>query len=372
MSDTKYVKELPGHIIGIQALRGIAVLAAVTSHLRVIIITDSQVPEVTSWSWLNQAFTRGFLGVDLFFVLSGFLITSLLLKDGEVSTGPLLRKFYMRRALRILPALYAVLIISSVVAILEGFSLTAQWNSTWSALLFITNWTFQSHFLQTQGDIGHLWSLAVEEQFYLLWPLAFVALRRFRIHWTVIITGISLLVFMIAIHRTHLWNSQLSWLFIYSKTETRADAILIGCACAYLFRYASISLLSIRIFGYISAIALVIVAYFYCDVHQGFLYKGGFSLIAILMGVIVLAVAISENVGSRLFRSRILLWWGQRSYGMYLYHHLIFKVFGRHVFFGSNLLRIVIAIVVSVVVTEVSWRFVERPFIRFKNNKYSH
>ena len=90
------------------------------------------------------------------------------------------------------------------------------------------------------------------------------------------------------------------------------------------------------------------------------------------MGVIVLAVAISENVGSRLFRSRILLWWGQRSYGMYLYHHLIFKVFGRHVFFGSNLLRIVIAIVVSVVVTEVSWRFVERPFIRFKNNKYSH
>ena len=213
MSDTKYVKELPGHIIGIQALRGIAVLAAVTSHLRVIIITDSQVPEVTSWSWLNQAFTRGFLGVDLFFVLSGFLITSLLLKDGEVSTGPLLRKFYMRRALRILPALYAVLIISSVVAILEGFSLTAQWNSTWSALLFITNWTFQSHFLQTQGDIGHLWSLAVEEQFYLLWPLAFVALRRFRIHWTVIITGISLLVFMIAIHRTHLWNSQLSLLF---------------------------------------------------------------------------------------------------------------------------------------------------------------
>ena len=371
MFELQKAKEIPEHIIGIQALRGIAVFVVVTSHLHSIISNDPHFTEVTPWSWLNQAFTRGYLGVDLFFVLSGFLITSLLLKNGEGGSKSLLRKFYMRRALRILPALYTLLISSFVIAILERFPLTYQWNSTLSALLFLSNWTFQSHFLHTQDDIGHLWSLAVEEQFYLVWPLIFVALRQFQIHWTVVTTGISILVLIIAIYRGHLWNSQVPWLFIYPKTETRADAILIGCACAYLFRYASISLQKIRILGYISAAALVIISYFYCDVQQGFLYQGGFSLIALLMGILILAIAISSSFGTRLFRSRILLWLGQRSYGMYLYHLLIFRIVGRHFVLGSNFLRMFIAIVVSIAASEASWRLVERPFIRVKNNKYS-
>jgi peptidoglycan/LPS O-acetylase OafA/YrhL len=118
-------------------------------------------------------------------------------------------------------------------------------------------------------------------------------------------------------------------------------------------------------------VSLLIIAYFYSDVQKGFLYQGGFSLIALLAGVVVLAVVLVPSFGGPLVKSKILIWWGQRSYGIYLWHLLIFRVFGRHEFFGSTLLRLVIAVGISLVVAEVSWRVIEQPFIRIKNDKFS-
>ena len=179
------------------------------------------------------------------------------------------------------------------------------------------------------------------------------------------------LVLVIALHRNALWNCEVPWLFIYAKTETRSDAILIGCIFAYLFRYGSISPKVLKILGYISVFLLVAVAYLLGDVQKGFLYQGGFSLIAILTGVVVLAVALVPSFGGPLAHSRVLIWWGERSYGIYLWHLLIFRVFGRHEFFGSTHLRIVIAVGFSLVVAEISWRLIERPFIQIKNLKYA-
>lgn len=371
MPKSKNIYELPNQVVGLQALRGIAVLLVVVSHLRSVVSTDPYFTKVTPLPWINQALSRGFLGVDLFFVLSGFLITSLLFREAENSIKQKLKSFYYRRVLRILPALYALLIASLVIAIWEKSSLTYQWNSTWSALLFISNWTLEPFFLQTQDDLGHLWSLAVEEQFYIVWPLVFFTLRRWRIHWSVITSAMSLLVLAIALHRNALWNSQVPWLFIYAKTETRADAILIGCVFAYIFRYVSISPKLLKILGYASVVSLVVVAYFYSDFKKGFLYQGGFSLMAFLTGVVILAVVLVPSFGGPLVNSRMLIWWGERSYGIYLWHSLIFRIFGRHEFFGSTLVRIVIAVVISLVVAEISWRIIERPFIRIKNDKFS-
>ena len=360
-------RELTQQVTGLNSLRGIAVTAVLFSH---VVTINPDLRTVTPWPWLNQSFSRGFFGVDLFFVLSGFLITSLLFRDAEIGAKPMLRVFYIRRALRILPALYTLLAASLLVALWEGFPLSYQWNSTWSALLFISNWTLKSFFLRTQDDIGHLWSLAVEEQFYLVWPLAFVFLRRFRIHWIAVVTGIFVTVLAVAVYRNHLFHSQVPWLFIYSKTETRADAILIGCLAAYVYRFAPISLKLLKNLGYIAAMAFVLLAYFYGDQQKGFLYQGGFTLIAILGGVVVLAVAILPSFGGRLLTSRILHWLGQRSYGLYLWHLLVFRIFSRHVTQSPHLLRIALALVVSLAITEMSWRFVERPFIRLKNLKY--
>ena len=360
-------RELTQQVSGLNSLRGIAVTAVLFSH---VVTVNPDLRKVTPWPWINQAFSRGFFGVDLFFVLSGFLITSLLFRDAEIGAKPMLRVFYIRRVLRILPALYTLLAASLLVALWEGFPLSYQWNSTWSALLFISNWTFESFFLQTQDDIGHLWSLAVEEQFYLVWPLAFVVFVRLRIHWLAVISGISATVLAVAMYRNHLFHSELPWLFIYPKTQTRADAILIGCLAAYMYRFVSISSRLLRLLGYVAALAFVLVAYFYGDVEKGFLYQGGFTLIAILGGVVVLVVAVLPSFGGSLLTSRILQWLGQRSYGLYLWHFFIFRIFGRHVTQGSHLLRIALAVVVSLVITEMSWRFVERPFIRLKNLKY--
>jgi peptidoglycan/LPS O-acetylase OafA/YrhL len=360
-------RELTQQVTGLNSLRGIAVTAVLFSH---VVTINPDLRKVTPWPWLNQSFSRGFFGVDLFFVLSGFLITSLLFRDGDMSIKTMLRSFYIRRVLRIFPALYTLLAASLLVALWEGFPLSYQWNSTWSALLFISNWTLQSFFLRTQDDIGHLWSLAVEEQFYLVWPLAFVLLRRFRIHWIAVLTGISVTVLAVAVYRIHLFHSQVPWLFIYSKTETRADAILIGCFAAYMYRFVSLSSRLLRPLGYVAAMAFVLLAYFYGDQQKGFLYQGGFTLIAILGGVVVLAAAILPSFGGRLFTSSLLQWLGQRSYGLYLWHLLVFRIFSRHVTQGPHLLRIALAVVVSLAITEMSWRFVERPFIRLKNLKF--
>ena len=341
------------------------------SHLHSIVSTDPNFINVTPFSWVNQAFSRGFLGVDLFFVLSGFLITSLLFREGEKSITAKLKGFYYRRALRILPALYALLIISFAVALWERSSLRNQWNSTWSTLLFISNWMFESFFPQTQDDLGHLWSLAVEEQFYIVWPLAFFIIRRWRIHWVVTTCVMTVLVVIIAFHRNSLWDSQVPWLFIYLKTETRADAILIGCVFAFIYRYVSFSPKLLRILGYLSVVLLVTIAYLYSDLKKGFLYEGGFSLIAFLFGIVILAIVQVPSFGGPIVNSKMLVWWGQRSYGIYLWHLLIFRIFGRHEFVGHEPLRIVLAVGISLFVAEASWRIIEQPFIRIKNNKFS-
>jgi peptidoglycan/LPS O-acetylase OafA/YrhL len=371
LSKSKNIYELSNYVVGLQALRGIAVLLVVCSHFYTVVSTDPLFLEVTPLPWINQAFSRGFLGVDIFFVLSGFLITSLLFKESEKNIRSNLKGFYSRRALRILPALYALIIVSFLIAIWEGSSLVYQWNSTWSALLFISNWTFEPFFLQTQDDLGHLWSLAVEEQFYIVWPIVFFTLRRLRIHWSAITFAMAVLVVVIAVYRNSLWSSQVPWLFIYLKTETRSDAILIGCIFAYIFRYVSVSPKLLKTVGYISVILLIAVAYFCSDVEKGFLYQGGFSLIAFLAGMVILAVVLVPSFAGPVVNSRMIIWWGQRSYGIYLWHLPIFRLFGRNEFFGSDFLRIVIATGISLGVAELSWRVIEQPFIRIKNDKFS-
>ena len=113
--------DLPGHVPALDGIRGIAVLQVFVAHFHWIVSTDPYFNAVTPWHWLNKTLEPGFLGVDIFFVLSGFLITALLLKDRERNQPGMFRRFYVRRALRLLPALYAILIVDFFVARWEKF-----------------------------------------------------------------------------------------------------------------------------------------------------------------------------------------------------------------------------------------------------------
>ena len=363
-------RNLPAHLPALDALRGLAVLAVVISHLPVIIWLDPGFRGLTPWNEVNQIVSRGFLGVDLFFVLSGFLITSILLKDSLTKRPRQLLHFYMRRVLRILPALWALLLASLAVAVWEDFPLISQWNSTWRALLFVSNWNLASFSSQRQNDLGHLWSLAVEEQFYLLWPAIFVLLRRIRVNLYTMMGLVTAGIVLVIRHRLNQWNSNVQWLFIYQQTSARVDAILIGCLCAFVYRHFQLPGKSLKALGCFSVISVLFLAYRYGAITDPFLYKGGFTLIAILFSIIMLTSITQPTFGHRIFHSGILQYFGRKSYGLYLWHLLTFNVFSRHVHFGPGFVRIMIAVTASLVLTEVSWRLIESPVLALKNRHF--
>lgn len=369
-SRTKLERVLPVNVEALDGLRGIAILMVLCCHFHAILDSDPKFDELTPWGFVNKLLLRGFLGVDLFFVLSGFLITSLLFKTSIQNPFKSMRHFYIRRILRLFPALFALLFVSFIVSYFEKFPMKEQWTTTWPAILFISNWNLKWHFLHIQSDVGHLWSLAVEEQFYLIWPSILMTLRYFRSpRWTYFLVSTSL-VALVVIHRFQLWNANEPWLFLYSRTDTRVDSMLVGCLVAFTYRYFQINTRVLKILGAIATIVVLPLAYRYAGGTQGFLYEGGFTLFAVLFGLIILACVSCESVGTKLLGSRILKWFGKVSYGLYLWHVIIFRVSERHFHYGSNSFRVATTTLFSLFVTELSWRFIEQPFLRLKNRRY--
>ena len=369
-SRTKLERDLPAKVEALDGLRGIAILLVLCCHFHAILDSDPKFVDITPWAPLNQLLLRGFLGVDLFFVLSGFLITSLLFKTNIQKPYESMRHFYIRRVLRLFPALFALLFASFIVSYFEKYSLSEQWTTTWSAVLFISNWNLKWNFGHIQSDLGHLWSLAVEEQFYLIWPSILIALRYFRSPRWMYFLVVTSLVTLVVLHRIELWNANEPWLFLYSRTDTRVDSMLVGCLVAFTYRYFDIDTKFLKALGVIATIVVIPLAYHYAGGTQGFLYKGGFTLFAVLFGLIILACVSCESVGTGFLSNRILKWFGKVSYGLYLWHVIIFRISERHFHFGSNAFRFVTTTVFSLLVAELSWRFIEQPFLRLKNRRY--
>lgn len=363
--------ELPRHLPSLDTLRGIAVGAAVLSHLHFVLNADPNSHHVTGLAWLDRLFIRGFLGVDLFFVISGFLITSLLLRDSPAGgTGRTLRRFWARRALRLLPALAVLLTASWVVALAESFPIEKQWRTTWRALLFVSNVDPQSNFFKMQNDIGHLWSLAVEEQFYLvLPPLLLLVIVRLRPSTRILLTCAAIAA--IVVHRTRVWETGTPWLFVFPRTDLRADTLLAGCLAAFVHRDIRLPRRALAPIACVCVATLAVVAYCWGNLDAGFLYRGGFTLVAGLIAVILLAVVRAESSTPGSLPVRAMRSLGRRSYGMYLYHLLIFFVVRRHAPVDNGLLLIVLSLGLSWATTVVSWKFLEEPILRYKDRRFS-
>jgi len=377
--DSRRVRELPSNVSALDGIRGLAILQVVLGHLHYSVSTDPYFLDVTPWSFVNRSLEPAFLGVDVFFTLSGFLITSLLLRDlssrrtNRSSIPSLLKRFYARRALRLLPALYVLVAISWVVVLWEGSPLASQWETTGAALLYVTNWHLVVGPLFTEfgpnGDIGHLWSLAIEEQFYIVWPLVLIGLLTLRTRPRALLVIFAVLVALIGVHRIHVFDTSSTWVGAYVRTDTRIDSMIVGAFFAVVYRHYRPHPRVVSILATVGLVGILWIKY--AIPHSPEIFRSGFTVIAICTGVCVLAGAQGDWVFSRVLTWRPLVSLGKVSYGLYLYHHLVFIVVGRHVTSGPNSVRIVLAVAAAAVLTWASWRFVEQPFLRLKDRRFA-
>lgn len=292
-------------------------------------------------------FAGGNLGVTVFFTLSGYLITRLLLEE-LAATGRIdLPGFWRRRALRLLPALLAFV---AGCAVLLPLLPEATPSGVLPTLLYFSNWT-----RATGGDIGafsHTWSLAVEEQFYLVWPLVVAVCWRW-LTWqrlVAVAAGIMLVREVLAG----------SWSFVRIETgfDLRADALLVGCALAFAVHAGW---RAPAWFGQVGVGALAVALF----AHQLGL---DLSWMRHSLAAVATCAVIASPTAIRALAARPLVWFGRRSYGAYLWHYpLALIILGD----DHSLTRVAMLLAVTLAVTAASYRYIEEPFLKLKRQVVS-
>lgn len=296
----------------LDGLRGIAILAVLLYHAGLL--------------------PGGFLGVDLFFVLSGFLITSLLVDELRATGRISLRDFYARRALRILPPLFATVALVLLLApILKQPPLLPS-------LIFYANFVEEG----SLGQLKHTWSLSVEEQFYLLWPALFVVLGRARVPFLVVV------VLAAPMYRLAALDAGMPLIDVFRSSFARADTIALGCLAALAW---------VRTGAWAAAGVAGILAAFWC---LAFGVMGwGLSAFALLCAATLLAVT-GPGAVARLLSCASLRYLGSRSYGLYLYHLPLYLLAFSDAMPNSALARAFVAFACPFILAELSYRTIER------------
>ena len=350
-TDPALAPRRPGRVPAFDGMRGVAVLLVVWFH--------SGLLHVFKWKPAG-----GFLGVDVFFVLSGFLITSLLLREQTKRRRVRLGAFYRRRVLRLYPAIVVFVIAYLVFTHALHLNVGRARSSIFALLFYYTNW--KSIYWPPLGiAFGHLWSLAIEEQFYLVWPLVIGVLgirARLRTVVIVLVTTIAAIV----IWRLYLYESGASWSRSFTGTDTRADGLLIGALLAHIWMRGKVPRRGIVTAAWIAA-AFLVLCVFRCSVMGSFLYVGGFTLVAIATAIVLLAILESDWSGTRVLQMRPLRAVGRVSYGLYIWHPLVFFWVWWCTRHWNRWPRLTMAIAVLTVVTYASWKLVEQPFLRWKD-----
>ncbi|MDQ8738220.1 acyltransferase family protein [Paenibacillus sp. LHD-38] len=342
---------------GLDGLRAIAVLAVIAYHLNL------------------KAVPGGLLGVSMFFVLSGYLITDILLKQLGQRKSIDLKTFFIRRARRLLPAMFLMIAFVSLwLMISDADRLFSLKGDIGSALLYISNWWLIFHEVSyfesfgPESPFGHLWSLAVEEQFYLVWPLVLIAVIRFvpkrgmLALWTLAAAAIS------AGAMALLYQPGMDPSRVYYGTDTRAFALLIGAALAVVWPSwklsASVSVRGRLLLDTVGTAGLIIILFMIGQTgeYDASLYRGGMVLLAIATAAVVAATAHPASKLAQLIGSKFLAWIGVRSYGIYLYHYPIIVLTTPTAEIGElQPVRALIQVALTFVLAELSWRFVEEP-----------
>ncbi|MGB6059806.1 MAG: acyltransferase family protein [Microthrixaceae bacterium] len=355
-----------GHIPALDGLRALAVIAVLIYHGDVGFLGG------------------GFIGVDLFFVLSGFLITSLLLAEHQRKGSIDLKRFWIRRFRRLLPALMVYLVAVAIWAALaaDPTTLSSVRRASLSGLGYVANWYFIASGVSygmawsAPSPLIHLWSLSVEEQYYVVWPLiaaglfAIAVARRRPARRLFAIVGVS------AALASTIWMLKLAvggatTDRMYFGTDTRAATILVGVVLAAVLQPAmaarqdtsaivhSRTTRLATMLGLTGAAVLVTVAVVAHEKDR-WLYRGGFALIAVASAAVI-AAAVLHPGADRWLSVAPLRWAGTRSYGLYLWHWGVLVALAVAFPQFTGWARLPVAIAITGVITECSFRFIENP-----------
>jgi peptidoglycan/LPS O-acetylase OafA/YrhL len=345
-----------GYRPGLDGLRAVAILSVMAGH---------------TWEWLVPG---AFIGVDIFFVLSGFLITTLLLEERARTGRIALKLFYARRALRLLPALGA-LVAFAVLWILLAPPSTLRSDSIKglpAVVFYVANWAW-GIFHVNLGIFGHTWSLSLEEQFYLLWPAAFLvglAIFGFRRGTRALLLVCLGAIAVAAVLRWEVAQRNFTEDGLRRLTNLRGDVLLVGCALALAAWRGWLAKIPTWLFSVATAASLAVLVFFLAFVQYGFLdplfYKGGFTLVALATAILIVRVVhVPSQVVLAVLSVPLLVWIGRISYALYLWHTPIRDVLNTTV--GDSPLRALVVWPLAFLAASLSYRFVERPALRLKD-----
>lgn len=347
------------YITGLDGIRAIAVIMVLAYHLKLAL------------------FKSGFLGVTVFFVLSGYLITGILISEVEEEGTIDLKNFWLRRIRRLVPAVMSMaVVIIFVSAVVNRIIFTKGCKDFLASVLGFNNWwqIFNKvSYFEAAGvtsPFTHCWSLAIETQFYLIYPLILLGIYKLaksrgegRAKRGLLFAGVTLLLALISvILMIVLFDPQQDASRVYYGTDTRAFSLLFGALLAILWEYrmvprrlsASVNM----VLGSVS-FAVLLVMTIAINGSSNFWYRGGQFLGTILTVLMVYAVSGRKTWLSRFLSNPVLKWIGDRSYSIYLWHYPIILLISKGI--KASWWITLIEIVLSVVLAELSYRFIETP-----------
>ncbi len=346
------------YVPALDGLRAFAVLCVVLYHLK------------TVWA------PCGLLGVTVFFVLSGYLITSLIVDEWRRTHHLDLKLFWIKRLRRIMPAIaFLLLALVPLCAIFSPVMLTKLRNDFIPSLLFYNNWwqIFQnvSYFenLGSPSPVTHLWSLAIEEQFYIVQPLVLILLFKLRSSRRTVANVLGVLAIASVVEMAILYQPDGDPSRVYYGTDTRAFSLLIGAWFAVMFpagkarsrRFARNLGLPFEVGALVSLVVIVWMV-FTVSAYEPFLYRGGFFLVSVLSGIAIVGLCAPHGLLARVFSLAPLVWLGKRSYGLYLWHYPLLLLMNPPTDFEEpSPFSLIVQVVVILAATEFSYHFIETP-----------
>ena len=359
------------YLPSIDSLRALAVLAVIIYHVDVNYLPG------------------GFLGVDLFFVLSGYLISSLIIKEYKKTGSVNLYNFYIRRARRLLPAVYFMITIGLVVMVLFNEVLLRK--SHLDAIfgyIYSSNWWYIFHKLDyfdsfgAQSPFKHLWSLAIEEQFYMIFPLLFLLVNRkkkskdgtYKLNKNFLYVVLGLILVSLIAHILLFDINNISR--IYFGTDTRAFSLLVGVVGAILYPmerlHAKVTPQQNMLYSVVSlvSIATLITVMIYTSEYNTLLYRGGFLLVAILGLIVIISSGKQHTLMSRLLSFKPVVFIGKISYSLYLWHFPVLVLTTPVSEIGNpNIIFVILRVILTFILATASYVFVETPIrkLGFKN-----
>ena len=347
------------YITGLDGIRAIAVIMVLAYHLKLAL------------------FKSGFLGVTVFFVLSGYLITGILISEVEEEGAIDLKNFWLRRIRRLVPAVMSMaVVIIFVSAVVNRIIFTKGCKDFLASVLGFNNWwqIFNKvSYFEAAGvpsPFTHCWSLAIETQFYLIYPLILLGIYKLvksrgegRANRGLLFAGVTLLLALISvILMIVLFDPQQDASRVYYGTDTRAFSLLFGALLAILWEYRMVPRrlsASVNMFLGSVSFAVLLVMTIAINGSSNFWYRGGQFFGTILTVLMVYAVSGRKTWLSRFLSNPVLKWMGDRSYSIYLWHYPINLLISKGI--KASWWITLIEIVLSVVLAELSYRFIETP-----------